>query len=217
MRAVLSLLVVLAFMPATASAVSIQEIVALSNSGVSDEVILTLIERDNTIFTIEPEQLVAMKRQGVSQAIVLAMLRSGRQPATPAQTADAAAALPNGVVPFAPETVIVGHGPDRPNTYHQWFDYPFDYLTAAATLPYLVYIPTQSFCPPAPSHVSSAALRAGRFMSDPTQRFLNDPTQRFINNGFIAETQTANDSARADCTQPRNDAARAGRYGWHRP
>src|SRR6266850_4365010 len=143
MRAVVSLLVLLALTPATASAVSIQEIVALSNSGVSDEVILTLIERDNTIFTIEPDQLVALQRQGVSQAVVLAMLRSGRQPATPTQAADAAAALPNGpngVVAFAPETIIVGHGPDRPNTYHQ-FDHPFDYLAAAATVPYLVYVP----------------------------------------------------------------------------
>jgi hypothetical protein len=215
MRAVLSFLVVLALMPATASAVSTQEIIALSNSGVSDEVILTLIERDNTIFTLEPEQLLALKRQGVSQAVVLAMLRSGRQPATPTQTAAAAAALPNGVVPFAPETVIVGHGPDRPNTYHQ-FDYPFDDLVAAATVPYLVYLPTPSFCPPAPSRVSSAALRAGRFMNDPTQRFLNDPTQRFINNGFFVEPQTANDSARADCAQPRNGPVRAGRHGWRR-
>lgn len=215
MRAVLSLLVLLALTPATASAVSIQEIVALSNSGVSDEVILTLIERDNTIFTIEPEQLVALKRQGVSQAVVLAMLRSGRQPAAPTQTADAAAALPHGVVPFAPETVIVGHGPDRPNTYHQ-FDYPFDYLAVAAAVPYLVYVPTQSFCLLALSRVSSATLRAGRFMNDPTQRFLNDPTQRFINNGFLAEPQTANDSARADCVQPWNVPARAERHGWRR-
>jgi hypothetical protein len=218
MRAVLSLLVVFALTPATASAVSTQEIIALSNSGVSDEVILTLIERDKTIFTIDPEQLVALKRQGVSEAVVLAMLRSGRQPATPAQTADAAAALPNGpngVVPFVPETVIVGHGPDRPNTYHQ-FDYPFDYLSAQATVPYLVYVPTESFCPPALSRVSSPTVRAGRFMNDPTQRFLNDPTQRFINNGFIAEPQTASDSVRADCAQPRNGPARAGRYGWRR-
>jgi len=210
MRAVVSLLVLLALTPATASAVSIQEIVALSNSGVSDEVILTLIERDNTIFTIEPDQLVALQRQGVSQAVVLAMLRSGRQPATPTQAADAAAALPNGpngVVAFAPETIIVGHGPDRPNTYHQ-FDHPFDYLAAAATVPYLVYVPAQSFCVAAPSRVASATIRAGRFM--------NDPTQRFLNNGFIAAPPTTNDSARADCIQPRHVPARAGRHGWRR-
>ena len=208
MRAVVSLLVLLALTPATASAVSIQEIVALSNSGVSDEVILTLIERDNTIFTIEPDQLVALQRQGVSQAVVLAMLRSGRQPAppaTPTQTADAAAALPNGLVGFAPETIIVGHGPDRPNTYHQ-FDHPFDYLAAAAAVPYLVYVPPQFFGVPAPSRMSSGTVRAGRFMNDPTQRFLNDPSQRFINNGFIVVPPTANDSTRP--ARPRRNGRR---------
>ena len=212
MRAVVSLLLFLALTSATASAVSIQEIVALSNSGVSDEVILTLIERDNTIFTIEPDQLVVLQRQGVSQAVVLAMLRSGRQPATPTQAADAATALPHGVVGFAPETVIVGHGPDRPNTYHQ-FDHPFDYLAAAATVPYLVYVPAQSLCLAAPSRGGSATLSAGRFMNDPTQRFLNDPTQRFINNGFIEVPPAADVSVRADCVQPRNVPARSGRHG----
>jgi hypothetical protein len=208
MRAVVSLLVLLALTPATASAVSIQEIVALSNSGVPDEVILTLIERDNTIFTIEPDQLVTLQRQGVSQAVVLAMLRSGRQPATPTPTADAAAALPNGpngFVAFAPETIVVGHGPDRPNTYHR-FDRPFDYLAAAAAVPYLVYVPPQFFGVPAPSRMSSGTVRAGRFMNDPTQRFLNDPTQRFINNGFIVVPPTANDSTRP--ARPRRNGRR---------
>jgi hypothetical protein len=205
MRAVLVLIVLLALTPATASAVSIQEIVALSNSGVSDEVILTLIERDNTIFTIEPDQLVALQRQGVSQAVVLAMLRSGRQPATPTQRADTAAAPPNGVASFAPETIIVGHGPDRPNTYHQ-FDHPFDYLAAATAVPYLVYVPPQFFGLPAPSRMSSGTVRAGRFMNDPTQRFLNDPTQRFINNGFIVEPPTATDSTRP--ARPRRNGRR---------
>jgi len=205
MRAVVSLLVLLALTPATASAVSIQEIVALSNSGVSDEVILTLIERDNTIFTIEPDQLVTLQRQGVSQAVVLAMLRSGRQPATPTQTANPAAALPTGVVAFAPETIVVGHGPDRPNTYHR-FDRPFDYLAAAAAVPYLVYVPPQFFGVPAPSRMSSGTVRAGRFMNDPTQRFLSDPTQRFINNGFIVVPPTANDSTRP--ARPRRNGRR---------
>ena len=206
MRAVLSLLMLLVLVPATASAVTVQEIVGLSNSGVSDEVILALIERDKTIFTVEPEQLVTLKRQGVSQAVVLAMLRSGRQPAAPLQT-DATATPAVVAVPPAPETVIVGHGPDRPNTYHQ-----FDYLIADAAALYL-FIPIPQFsCSLAPARISLAKMRAGRFVNDPTQRFINDPTRRFINNGFIAEVETPVDSARADCVQPWNGPARAGHY-----
>jgi hypothetical protein len=216
MRAVLFLLVMLALTPSTASAVSVHEIVGLSRSGVSDEVILTLIERDNTIFTIDPDQLVALKKQGVSQAVVLAMLRSGRQPAPapPAQTADAAVAS-TGAFPPAPDTVVVGHGPDRPNTYHQG-DYPFDSLMAAATVPYLFYDPTPSFCLSGPSRVNSPTVRPGRFMNDPTQRFLNDGTQRFINSGFITEPQIANVSGFTNCALAPSVPARRGRSGGRR-
>jgi len=215
MRAVLSLLVMLALTPSMASAVSVQEIIGLSRSGVSDEVILTLIERDNTIFTIDPDQLVVLKKQGVSQAVVLAMLRSGRQPAARPQTADAGAA-PNGVFPSAPDTVVVGHGPDRPNTSYQG-GYAFDSFTAAAaTLPYLYYVSAPSFCLSGPSRVNSPTVRPGRFMNDPTQRFLNDPTQRFMNSGFIAEPQIANNSALTNCVLTPSAPARRGRSGGRR-
>ena len=69
----------LALAPAVASAATIEEIVRLAKSGVSDEVILTLIERDKTIFTIPPDDLVTLKSDGVSEAVVVAMLKSGRE------------------------------------------------------------------------------------------------------------------------------------------
>ena len=203
MRAVLPLFLVLALMPATASAVSVQAIVALSNSGVSDEVILALIERDKTIFTIEPEQLAALKRQGVSQAVVLAMLRSGRpQPGAPAQ-ADAAATPAAAAIASVPETVIVGHGPDRPNTSH-WDGY----FSVPGTLLYFVYVPVpRSVCATASaitsrSRPSTTQGRFGRFMSDPTARFQSDGSRRFLNDGFVStEGAPAADSI-VDCPQP---------------
>ena len=208
MRAVLPLLLLLALVPTPASAVSVQEVVALSNSGVSDEVILTLIERDKTIFTIDPDELIALKRQGVSQTVVLAMLRSGRsQPAAPTE-AGAAATPAVAAVASVPDTIIVGHGPDRPNTSHwdRFFSVP-----GALTLPYFVYVPVpQSACAPRSSltprvRANAAAGYFGRFMSDPTARFQTDGSRRFLNNGFAA-TQTAEefaaDSLVIDCPQP---------------
>ena len=65
--------------PATASAVTIDQVVALSRAGVSEAVILALIDRDKTLFTIEPEQLVKLQREGLSDPILIAMLKSGRQ------------------------------------------------------------------------------------------------------------------------------------------
>src|SRR5262245_8488158 len=73
-----TLLFVLALVPAAASAVTLDQIVALSKSGVSEPIILALIDRDRTVFTIEPEQLVALRRDGVSETVILAMLKSGR-------------------------------------------------------------------------------------------------------------------------------------------
>ena len=209
MRAVLPLLVLLALVPAPASAVSVQEVVALSTSGVSDEVILALIERDKTIFTIDPDELVALKRQGVSQTVVLAMLRSGRsQPATPTEAAAAATAAV-AVVASVPDTVVVGHGPDRPNT--SYWDGFFS-VPAALPLPYFVYVPVpRSTCAPrltfAPRGRNAATGSGffGRFMSDPTARFLTDGSRRFLNSGFVpsptSEATTA-DSIVIECPQP---------------
>lgn len=205
MRAVLPLLLLLALVPATASAVSVQQIVRLSNSGVSDEVILALIERDKTIFTIDPDELVALKRQGVSQAVVLAMLRSGRSQPTAPTEGGAVAAPAVAAVASVPDTVIVGHGPDRPNTSH-WDGF----FSVPGALPYFVYVPVPRWSGCAPR--SAIALRSrpnaatgyfGRFMSDPTARFLNDGSRRFINNGFVSATEaSAAESVVVDCPQP---------------
>jgi len=128
MRAVPSLLLflLLALAPTAASAVTLEQIVALSKAGISEPIILAMIERDKTVFTIDPDQLVALKRDGVSETIILAMLKSGREEGEAAATAAAAlntAAIMNTLSPY-PEVVIVGHGPDRPNTMSNEFRYP---------------------------------------------------------------------------------------------
>jgi hypothetical protein len=117
MRRILSLFVVLAVIlaltPASASALTVQEVVDLSKAGVADNVLLAMIERDHTIFAIDASQVAALKRDAVSEKVVIAMLKSGRD--VPDQTASAeVVANPLG----EPIVVSVGHGPDRPNTYH---------------------------------------------------------------------------------------------------
>jgi hypothetical protein len=108
----------LALVAPGASAVTREEIVRLSKSGVSDEVILALVDRDKTIFTINADDLVALNSDGVSEAVVLAMLKSGRaegEAAFARQAAQAAADRAEAAL-LAPTIVAVGHGPDRPNT-----------------------------------------------------------------------------------------------------
>ena len=121
MRQVLTFALLLALVPVTASAVTIQDIVAMSKAGVSEQVLIALIEHDRTVFSLDGSQLVALKNAGVSEAVVLAMLRAN--PGPPAESID------SGGSPPMLDIVIVGHGPDRPNTYHE-----YDALGLAAPL-----------------------------------------------------------------------------------
>jgi hypothetical protein len=121
-----TLLFVLALVPAAASAVTLDQIVALSRSGVSEPIILALIDRDRTVFTIEPEQLVALRRDGVSETIILAMLKSGRDEGEAAAAEAAAlntAAIMSTLSPV-PEIVVIGHDPERPTDYLNRYSAP---------------------------------------------------------------------------------------------
>ena len=117
MRAILPVVLALALLPATASAVTVQEIVSLTKAGVSEPVILALIERDKNIFTITPEQLVALQREGLTDAVLLAMLRSGRQePPTqqpahnPTHTTDSSQTCPPQQAPTKPHNPMQDRG-----------------------------------------------------------------------------------------------------------
>ena len=138
MRIVLPAMLVLALLPAaTVSAVTSQEIVALTKAGVSEPIILALIERDKTIFTIGPEQLLALQKDGVSDTVILAMIRSGREEPPP----QVAPAPPPPAPPYdtpEPNVVIVGQGPGRStsiDSYNGGVPYVMPYFFA---LPYPV-------------------------------------------------------------------------------
>ena len=106
--------------PHPAFAITVDQIVSLARAGVTDTVILALIDRDRTVFAIEPEQILTLQRDGLSEPVILAMLKSGRVEGEQAARADAAANsawIASNLV-SEPETVTVGHGPDRPNTPH---------------------------------------------------------------------------------------------------
>jgi hypothetical protein len=89
----------------TAAAMTADQVVTLVKGGVSEAVILAAIARDNTPFELNADELVTLKQQGVSDAVVMAMLKSGR-----GETAQAP------ITVVAPDVLIIGHGPDIPNT-----------------------------------------------------------------------------------------------------
>jgi hypothetical protein len=170
------LFVAVVLIPATASAVTIQEIVALSRAGVADEVIIALIDRDKGVFPIEAAQLEELRAAGVSQTVVLAMLKSG--PSTPPPASS--------LVGEGPQLVIVGHGPDVPNTAAAYVDIPFVPFVA----PYLVGpVAGRGACAPSGHAVQSASSTISP--ATPFGRFMNDPMARFTNNGFIPTSGVA--------------------------
>src|SRR5262245_47064951 len=114
-----ALFVILTLAPAAASAVTVDQIIALSKAGISEPIILALIERDKTVFTIDPEQLVSLRRDGLSENVIVAMLKSGREEGEAAANADAAFnrdVIMSTLAP-APEIVVIGHDPERPSGY----------------------------------------------------------------------------------------------------
>jgi hypothetical protein len=121
MRAIriISIIAALACGAVPASAVTLDQVLSLKKAGVTDAVVLALIERDHTVFTIQPEQVVELQRLGLSEALIIAMLKSGQagDEAVRAESAYTSAMIAAAIAP-APELVIVGHGPERPNTYH---------------------------------------------------------------------------------------------------
>jgi hypothetical protein len=119
------------------AAVTPEDIVTLTKSGVSDDVILALVARDRTIFTLNPDDLVALKKQGLSEAVLVAMLRSGREEGEAAFAEQTARADADRVETawLPPNVVVVGHGPDRPNSGH------FDRVYAEPFFGYSSYYP----------------------------------------------------------------------------
>lgn len=82
-RALPAVLLLVLPLPATAAAapvdraITVDQIAALSQAGVSDAVIIAMIERDQPIFTIDPAEVVRLQQDGLSEQLIVAMLASG--------------------------------------------------------------------------------------------------------------------------------------------
>jgi hypothetical protein len=64
-----------------AEAITLREIVELTKAGLSEEVLLALIEVDQRVFSIDSETLKSLQVAGVSPRVIVAIVKSGRMPA----------------------------------------------------------------------------------------------------------------------------------------
>ena len=65
---------------ARAEALSVRDVIELSRAGLSESVLLALIDVDRSIFAIDTATLKELKAGGVSDTVIVAMIRSGREP-----------------------------------------------------------------------------------------------------------------------------------------
>lgn len=162
----LALLVCSTLAAGRAEAVTVRDVIELSRAGLSDEVLIALIEVDNSIFTLDAPQILELRAAGVSERVIVAMIRSGRPPvARPADAeSDVADRWPDAREPRgrnAPLVVI---------------DNRRDPVPVVAIVPVPVPIAV-----PVVSHVSRQVIE--QTVAIGTRRGFG----RFINSGFVEE------------------------------
>ncbi len=105
---VLALAVLIGPAVGRAYAVTIRDLVELSKEGVSDAVLIALIETDGSRFKMSADDIRAVRAEGLSDAVVVAMIRT--RPAAAPLRDDAAEVTP--AAP-APEPAIAPREPER--------------------------------------------------------------------------------------------------------
>jgi len=140
------------FTPSRADAVTLDEVVALSKSGMSEQVILALIERDQTLYTMTPAQLMKLQREGLSDTILLALIKSGRPNEAPVPASPAPSALP-AAEPRSPEVVVVGRSPELPNAQGADVTTSRDYPPVPVPVPIFVGVPVPYPVPNSARHL----------------------------------------------------------------
>ena len=79
-RTAFTLLTILALAAGRAEAVTIRDVIELTKAGLSDQVLIALIEVDSSVFAIDTATLKQLKAAGVTDAVIVALIRSGRPP-----------------------------------------------------------------------------------------------------------------------------------------
>jgi hypothetical protein len=144
-RTAFALLTVIALAAGRAEAVTIRDVIELSKAGLSDQVLLALIEVDRSVFAIDTPTVKQLKDAGVSETVIIALIRSGRTPR--AQEPEPAPAPP---VATEPAVVVVDH-----------YDAP---APAPIAVPYPVAVPV--YVPVAPRRFRGADTITTTFPTD---------------------------------------------------
>jgi hypothetical protein len=114
MRRLLPLLIaILTFAPASASALTLRDVIELTRAGLGEDVLLALLEVDPSVFPIDTATLKMLKEAGVSEKVIIAMIRSGRMPPPPVPEREIPIDAPPARDP-QPQVVVIDHRDSQP-------------------------------------------------------------------------------------------------------
>jgi hypothetical protein len=115
------LLAILAAPPAAAA--TIQDLIKLKAAGLSDEILIALIEADGTVFHLKADDVIAIRKDGLSEKVIMAMLSTAIKrppvipapaPATTAPPRTGSAAVPAPTQPAPPAPTVTVDDPYAP-------------------------------------------------------------------------------------------------------
>jgi hypothetical protein len=115
----IAFVVAAALVPASSSAITLPDVIALSKAGVSDAVLIALIEREAPTDPIDAQEVLALREQGVTEPVLVALLEQ----------------------PPAPQVIVVGHDPESPAPARPAVR-PDAAAVAPVVVPYFVAVPS---------------------------------------------------------------------------
>jgi hypothetical protein len=162
-------------LPGSASAVSTRDLVELAKAGLSDDVLVALIEADGTEFHLDAPKILELRAAGLSERVIMAMIKNTRPAPLPDDsTAQAAPPAPAGAPQNDPYFVIIGDKPPEPPPPQETYVMPW--------VPWVAPVRT----PRHPQPFLPNYRGFGRFINDGW--IDNTSPGRFMNNGLVIRT-----------------------------
>ena len=113
MRRFLMAVLILSFpVAASAQTLTTRDIISLTRAGLSEEVLLALIEVHRPVFPVDADTMKALLDAGVHKNVIVAMVKSGRETPAPESLVEPEPAP--APAPPPPQVVIVEHEREQP-------------------------------------------------------------------------------------------------------
>jgi hypothetical protein len=137
---------------APALAISERDLLALTQAGLSDDVLIALVEADDTVFPLDAPRILELRSQGLSERVIVAMLKNGRRAAAPVASPAALAEDP-------PSLIIIGEKPAAAPAVIQ--------ETNVVVVPWVPLLTVPIVRHPSTTHTLPPGFRGfGRFIND---------------------------------------------------